>query len=85
MESLNDYWAHQDPLYEELKAAHLSMHIPDLASAWLGLLAEDGGLPDLSAFSITHKGKLLCRPILEDPVNTPSNPSTYPAAWTTDK
>jgi len=79
MESLDDYLASQDPLFVELDAARLSMHIPDLASAWLGLLAEDGGLPDLSAVSITHKGKPLSRPILEDPINTPSNPSTYPA------
>lgn len=79
MESVNGRREYEDPLYNALSDARLSMHIPDLADAWLGLLAEDGGLPDVSATVIIHKGKPLCRPILEDPVNTPSDPSTYPA------
>lgn len=79
MEILDDRWKHRDPLHDELLDARLTMHIPDLASAWLGLLAEDGGLPNVSATTITCKGKPLCRPILEDPINTPSDPSTYPA------
>ena len=54
-------------------------HIPDLADRWLAELLEDGSLPDISKTQITHKGKPLCRPNLEDPVNTPSDPSTYPA------
>jgi hypothetical protein len=55
------------------------MHVPALASAWLQVLAEDGGLPDISATTITHKGRPLNRPVLEDPANTPSDPDTYPA------
>jgi hypothetical protein len=55
------------------------MHVPDLADAWLALLAEDGSLPDVSAISITQKRKPLTRPIVEDSVNTPSDPSVYPA------
>lgn len=79
MESLDDYPAHSDPLGDALTKAQESMHIPDLASAWLAILAEDGALPDISEIVITHKGKPLCRRILEDPVNTPSDLSVHPA------
>ena len=56
---------YEDPLYDALLAARRSMHVPDLADAWLALLAEDGSLPDVSAISITHKGKPLTRPIVD--------------------
>src|SRR5215212_3270280 len=79
MGSLDDYLEYEDPLHDALLSARETMHVPDLADAWLRILAEDGGLPDVSALSLTLKGKPLTRPILEDPVNTPSDPSVYPA------
>ena len=79
MESLNDYWGREDPLYDELADARIGMHIPNLASAYLSLLAENGGLPDVSETTITIGGRPLTRPITEDPINTPSDPLTYPA------
>src|SRR5215212_1402470 len=79
MESPDNNRDFEDPLYDALLAARRSMHVPDLADAWLAILAEDGSLSDESAISITSNGKPLTRPILEDPVNTPSDPSVYPA------
>ncbi len=78
MDSLDDHWM-QDPIFDDLEAAQESMHIPELAAAWLRVLGEDGGLPDVSTIAITHKGKPLNRPVLEDPANMPSDPNTYPA------
>jgi hypothetical protein len=79
MEILDDYPEYEDPLHNALCAARETMHVPDLADAWLGILSDEGSLPDASATVITHKGKPLRRPITEDPVNTPSDPSVYPA------
>jgi hypothetical protein len=79
MESLDDHLEYEDPLHDALLAARETMHVPDLAAAWLGILAEDGGLPEVSATVISQKGKALSQPIMEDPVNTPSDPSVYPA------
>jgi hypothetical protein len=79
MEILDDYPEYEDPLHDALRAARETMHVPDLADAWLEILSDDGSLPDASATVLTHKGKPLRRPITEDPVNTPSDPSVYPA------
>lgn len=79
MESIGDYWAKLDPQVNDLEAAREAGDIPDLAAAWLALIAEDGGLPGISKHGLTHKGRPLSRPILEDPVNTPLNANTYPA------
>ena len=54
-------------------------HVPDLAYRWLEELIEQDGLPDVSSGEIRIKGRLLRRPIREDPANTPSDLSTYPA------
>jgi hypothetical protein len=79
MGNLDDHLEYDDPLHDALLAARETMHVPDLADAWLEILAEDGSLPDISAMVFIHKGKALNRPIIEDPVNTPSDPSVYPA------
>ena len=79
MRILDDYPEYEDPLHDALRAARETMHVPDLADAWLEILSDDGSLPDASATVLTHKGKPLRRPITEDPVNTPSDPSVYPA------
>ena len=79
MEIPDEYPDYEDPLYDALRAARETMHVPDLADAWLGILFDDGSLPDASATGITHKGKPLNRPITDDPVNAPSDLSVYPA------
>lgn len=79
MDSLNDHWGYEDPLYDELADARLSMNIPALASTYLGFLAGDGGLPDVGDVPITLGGRALTRPIKEDPINTPSDLRTFPA------
>jgi len=73
-----------DPEEHERERLHFEgarhyKHVPDLAYRWLEELLEEGGLPDISAVRISHKEKPLRQSIQEDPVNTPSDPSTYPA------
>jgi hypothetical protein len=73
-----------DPEEQERERLHLEgarhyKHVPDLAFRWLEELLEEGGLPDISAVRISRKEKPLSQSIQEDPVNTPSDPSTYPA------
>jgi len=79
MRILDDYPEYEDPLHDALRAARETMHVPDLADAWLEILSDDGSLPDASATVLTHKGKPLSRPITVDPVNTPLDPSAHPA------
>lgn len=76
MEISDDYPEYEDPLHDALRSARETMHVPDLADAWLELLSDDGSLPDASATVLTHK---VSRPITEDPLNTPLDPSIYPA------
>ena len=79
MGSLDDHLEYEDPLHDALLAARETMNVPDLAGAWLEILAEYGSLPFVSSTEIAHKGKPLSRPIAEDLLNAPSDPSVYPA------
>lgn len=79
MRILDGYPEYEDPLHDGLRAARETMHVPDLADAWLEILSDDGSLPDASATVLTYKGKPLSRLTTEDPANTPSDPSVYPA------
>jgi len=77
MGSLDDHMGYEDPLHDALLAARETMNVPDLAGAWLEILAEYGSLSFVPSTEIAHKGKPLSRPIAEDLVNTPSDPSVY--------
>jgi hypothetical protein len=79
MGSLDDHMGYEYPLHDALLAARETMNVPDLAGAWLEILAQYGSLPSVSSTEIAHKGKPLSRPIVEDLVNTSSDPSVYPA------
>jgi hypothetical protein len=51
-------------------------NIPDLASRWLEVLSEEGGLPFGGTPEIRTGGKLMVRGVTENPANTSSDPLT---------
>lgn len=79
MSIVPDHPEEQEREHLYLDGARHYKHVPDLAYRWLEELIEQGGLPDISSVEIRSKGRPLLRPIREDPVNTPSDPSIYPA------
>ena len=85
MEILDDYPEYEDPLHNALRAARETIHVPELADAWLEILSDDGSLPDVSATVLTHKGKPLSRPITEDPVTPPMILPSTRLVWTTGR
>jgi hypothetical protein len=79
MGSASEHPEQQEREHLYIEGAKRFRHIPNLAYGWLEELIEQGGLPQISDGELHIQGKATVRRVLEDPVNTPSDPSTYPA------